>query len=89
VPAGKRQDELGRAARTAFATYFRGRILPFDSDAAEAFASLAADRRQAGKPISQADAQIAAIARSRGAELATRNVPDFESCGIVIVNPWT
>jgi predicted nucleic acid-binding protein len=61
---------------------FTGRILPFDSAAAVAFAEIAATRRQAGRPIAQADAQIAAIARSRGAALATRNVPDFEECGI-------
>jgi toxin FitB len=88
VPEGKRRDGLTRAARTAFETYFRGRILPFDPEAAEAFATLAAGRRQAGRPISQADAQIAAIARSRGAALATRDVPDFEGCGVEIVNPW-
>ena len=88
VPSGKRRDALSRAARAVFDNSFRGRILPFDSDAAEAFAALAAERRQAGQPISQADAQIAAIARSRGATLATRNIKDFEGCGIEVVNPW-
>jgi hypothetical protein len=88
VPEGKRREGLALAARTAFETYFRGRILPFDSEAAEAFAALAAGRRRAGRPISHADAQIAAIARSRGAALATRNVPDFEGCGVEIVDPW-
>ena len=88
VPEGKRREGLAQAARIAFETYFRGRILPFDSEAAEAFAALAAGRRQVGRPISQADAQIAAIARSRGADLATRNVADFEGCGVEIVNPW-
>ena len=68
---------------------FGGRILPFDSSAAQAFAIVASERRQAGKPISQADAQIAAVARSRGASLATRNVEDFEGCGIEVINPWT
>ena len=63
VPEGKRREGLAQAARIAFETYFRGRILPFDSEAAEAFAALAAGRRQVGRPISQADAQIAAIAR--------------------------
>jgi predicted nucleic acid-binding protein len=89
VPEGKRRKGLTEAARIAFDTYFRGRILPFDSDAAEAFADLAAGRRLAGRPIAQADAQIAAIARSRGATIATRNVPDFDGCGVEIVNPWT
>jgi len=88
VPEGKRREGLALAARTAFESYFRGRILPFDSEAAEVFAELAAGRRRAGRPISQADAQIAAIARSRGAVLATRNVPDFEGCGVEIVDPW-
>ena len=67
---------------------FSGRILPFDSLAARAFAIIAAERRQQGKPISQADAQIAAIARSRGASLATRNAPDFDGCGVEVINPW-
>jgi toxin FitB len=88
VRQGKRREGLARAARTAFETYFRRRILPFDSEAAEAFAVLAASRRQAGRPISQADGQIAAIARSRGAALATRNVPDFAGCGVEVVDPW-
>jgi predicted nucleic acid-binding protein len=88
LPDGKRREGLASAADTAFETYLRGRILPFDSDAAEAFAELAASRRQAGRPISQADAQIAAIAASRGADLATRNVADFEGCGVQIINPW-
>jgi predicted nucleic acid-binding protein len=88
VPAGKRREGLLRAARVAFETYFRGRVLPFDAQAAEAYADIAASRRLAGRPISQPDAQIAAIARSRGADLATRNVGDFERCGVNVVNPW-
>jgi hypothetical protein len=44
VPEGKRREGLAPAAGTAFETYFRGRILPFDSEAAEAFAELAAGR---------------------------------------------
>jgi toxin FitB len=88
LPEGKRRDALANAARVAFETHFHGRILPFDSEAAKAFAALAAGRRRAGLPISMADAQIAAIARSRGAVLATRNGPDFEGCGVELINPW-
>ena len=61
---------------------FDGRVLAFDGAAAYDYAIIASHRRQAGKPISQFDAQIAAIARSRGAVVATRNVSDFEDCGI-------
>ena len=88
MPPGKRRSALAVVIENMLGEDFSGRILPFDSPAAVAFAEIAAERRQVGRPISQADAQIAAIARSRGAALATRNVPDFEGCGIEIVNPW-
>lgn len=65
-----------------------GRVLPFDRDAADVYAIIATDRRKAGRPISQFDAQIAAITISRGASLATRNVSDFEGIGLQILNPW-
>jgi predicted nucleic acid-binding protein len=88
VPTGKRQTALLRPANTAFDSYFPGRVLPFDAEAAEAYALIAATRRQSGRPVGQADAQIAAIARSRGADVATRNVADFEGCGITVIDPW-
>lgn len=89
MPRGKRRSALAVEVEDMLGEDFSGRILPFDSPAAVAFAEIAAERRQAGRPISQADAQIAAIARSRGAALATRNVADFEGCGVEIINPWS
>ena len=89
MPPGKRRSALAVEIENMLGEDFSGRILSFDSPAAVAFAEIAAERRQAGRPISQADAQIAAIARSRGAALATRNVPDFEGCGVEIINPWS
>ena len=53
-----------------------------------AFASIAAERRSVGRPVSQSDGQIAAIARSFSASVATRNVADYEGCGVEILNPW-
>ena len=64
-------------------------MLPFDSEAAQAFAEIAADRRFAGYSVSTADCQIAAIAHSRGMTVATRNVRDFKETGIEVINPWT
>ncbi len=63
-------------------------ILPFDRPAARAYAAIAAERRALGRPISQFYCQIAAIARAHGAGVATRNISDYESCGIELVNPW-
>jgi len=88
LPEGQRQRRLLAQAEAMLAEDFAGRILPFDSAAAEAYAPIAAARRLAGPPISQADAQIAAIAASRGAAIATRNVTDFTECGIVVLDPW-
>ena len=65
-----------------------GRVLPFDGAAAQEFAVVASLRRQAGLPMTQLDAQIAGIVRSRGGTLATRNTADFEDCGIELSNPW-
>ena len=86
---GKRQRGLWDAAKRIFSEDFAGQVLSFDSDAADMYAQIAAARRIAGKPISQFDAIIVAITCSRGATLATRNVQDFEDCGVEIVNPWT
>lgn len=86
---GKRREGLLAAAEAMFAEDLAGRVLGFDSDAARAFSKIAARRRALGRPISHADAQIAAITQVRGAKLATRNVTDFEDCGVNAVDPWS
>lgn len=88
LPAGRRRSALQQAIEKMFGEEFLGRILPFDEDAARAFAKIVAGRDVLGRPISQFDAMIAAIARSRHAALATRNVADFQDCGLRIVDPW-
>jgi toxin FitB len=89
MPAGKRRDALQAAIRGIFEQDFAGRILPFDSAAALAYVEIVAARRSAGRPISQFDAQIAAIARVHRFEVATRNTADFQGCGSRLVDPWT
>ncbi|MCC7046172.1 MAG: type II toxin-antitoxin system VapC family toxin [Alphaproteobacteria bacterium] len=88
LPAGRRRVALEQALRQLFANDFAGRVLTFDSAAAEAFATIAIARRRAGRPIATFDAQIAAIARAHGASVATRNIADFEDCGVDLVDPW-
>ena len=89
LPRGKRQTRLRVAVEKMFAEEFEGRILPFDEDAARMFAGIVASRDTAGRPISQFDAMIAAIARSHRAAVATRNTADFDRCGIQVLDPWT
>ena len=88
LPEGDRRRGLNAAAERTFGVMFAERILPFDSEAAQAYAVIVASRRASGHPIAQADCQIAAIARCRGASIATRNVSDFEGSGIEVINPW-
>jgi predicted nucleic acid-binding protein len=88
LPDSKRRRSLEAVVALIFAEDLVGRVLPFDSAAAREYADIAATRRRAGRPISEADAQIAAIARSRGAALATRTLEDFAGCGLAVVSPW-
>lgn len=88
LPEGKPRDGLSVMIDQIVREDFAGPVLPFDSAAAEAFATIAATRRAIGRPILHADCQIAAIARVHGATVATRNTPAFADCGIDLINPW-
>ena len=88
MPTGRRQDTLVSDIESMLRAAFEGRILPFDSEAAVAYADIASARRAAGRPVPTADCQIAANARSRGMAVATRNVRDFVDMGINVIDPW-
>jgi len=88
LPIGKRRTRLQDTIEDLFATEFQGRILSFDEAAARAYPKIVANREAKGRPISQFDAMIASICRCHRASIATRNVQDFEHCGIPIINPW-
>lgn len=88
LPDGARQQRLQTLAQLMFQEDFAGKLLPFDPAAASHYATLAAHRRAKGIPISQFDAQIAAICRAHQAALVTRNVDDFVHCDLNIINPW-
>jgi toxin FitB len=87
LPEGRRKQVLLAAADEIFAA-FADQILPVDNAVAEHYAGIASSRERAGKPIAGFDALIAAVCRSRGAALATRNVTDFDGTGIEIIDPW-
>jgi predicted nucleic acid-binding protein len=84
----RRREALAEAIDAILREDFRARVLPFDSSAARAYAIIAAERRAAGRPISQFDCQIAAICRTHRAAIATRNARDFEEAGIEVIDPW-
>jgi predicted nucleic acid-binding protein len=88
MPEGKRRRILGERFEQFVATAFDQRILPFDEDAARIYGDILSHRRVLGRPMSDFDGQIAAIARSKGFGVATCNIKDFESCQIELVNPF-
>jgi len=88
LPEGQRRQKLLDGALIIFEHYLMARILAFDQKSAEHYSQIAANRKQSGRPISQFDAQIAAICRLHRATLATRNIRDFLDCGIDVINPW-
>lgn len=89
LPPGKRRTALESALSAMFDEDFAGRVLPFDTGAVSAYVEIVSGRRPLGRPISQFDAQIAAVARQAGAKLATRNTTDFEHCDVALIDPWT
>ena len=88
LPDGRRKAGLQEVALQMLDEEFADRVLPFDEDAAVHYAALVSRRDRAGRPISMADAQIAAICRHHAATLATRNSRDFEGAGLILANPW-
>ena len=88
LPEGNRRAQLSRFADDFFGQEKAGKILSFDETAAVHYATIRAAKRRLGLSMSSLDAQIAAIAVAAGAAVATRNVSDFEHCGVTVVNPW-
>ncbi|MCQ3812542.1 MAG: type II toxin-antitoxin system VapC family toxin [Acidimicrobiia bacterium] len=88
MPVGQRRHALETEVEAMLREVFACRVLPFDSDAARAYAGIAASCRASGRPVSQSDGQIAAIAHSRGMAVATRNIRHFEGMAVDIIDPW-
>ena len=88
LPHSKRKQGLDTALNELLVTLFGSRILSFDRRAAMAYAPLVGRARSAGRFISVADGQIAAIASVHGFTVATRDTAPFVAAGISIINPW-
>jgi hypothetical protein len=88
LPDGRRKQVLAAKVRDLIDEDFEDQVLPFNSDSAHHYAEIVASRERVGKPISMADAQIAAICRQYDLGLGTRNTKDFADTGIRVFNPW-
>lgn len=88
LPDGNRRSALRERFELFIALAFDQRVLAYDEAAARIYGELMGDRKELGRPISVPDGQIAAIARRNHFAVATRNVLDFENCGIEVINPF-
>lgn len=88
LPDGKRKAGLAAALSDLLSTLFGARVLPFDQQAATMYAGRVSQARAAGRAISTADGQIAAIAAVHGFTVATRDTAPFVAAGVPVVNPW-
>jgi predicted nucleic acid-binding protein len=89
LPFGRRRRELEVTFNSLAARGFADRVFDFDASAADAYGDLAVERERAGRRLEGFDGLVAAIAKSRGMPIATRNTNDFEGLGIEVINPWS
>lgn len=89
LPFGRRRRDLEVTFNSLAARGFANRVFDFDASAADVYGDLAVERERAGRRLEGFDGLIAAIAKSRGMPIATRNANDFAGCGIDLINPWS
>jgi toxin FitB len=90
LPAGERRRRTSHAVDRLLRDVLGGRVLPFDVRIERRHAAFRAARQRAGRPVSVQDAMIVATAAAHGVDaIITRNVADFEGCGLPLVDPWT
>jgi toxin FitB len=88
LPLGKRRSRLASEIGKVLTIDFAGKVLLFDDAASRAYAEIVTIRKRRVGHVAENDCQIAAIARSRQLNLATRNVKDFQHCGVDLIDPW-
>ena len=88
LPEGKRRQTLSARFDQFIDRGFSQRVLVFNQSAAFTYGEIMAMTRSLGRPMSDPDGQIAAIAKTHEMSLATRNVSDFDETGLALINPW-
>ncbi|HTR71052.1 MAG TPA: type II toxin-antitoxin system VapC family toxin [Mycobacteriales bacterium] len=86
--ASRRRTQLESAFDELLRDDLDGRVLAFDTAAANAAGVAVAAAQRRGKSAEIRDYQIAGIALARRATLATRNGRHFEPLGVTVVDPW-
>ncbi|SPF32265.1 Ribonuclease VapC [Candidatus Sulfotelmatobacter kueseliae] len=88
LAAGARRRRLEEWLGHELPLRFESRILPVDTNVAEAWGKTVSRSDAAGRPMGAMDAFLAATAETHHLTLVTRNVSDFPVLKEVL-NPWT
>jgi toxin FitB len=86
--ASTRRDRLRMWLTRDLAARFAGRLLPIDAHVATRWGMMSGEAEKRGIALPVIDSLIAATAFEHGFSVVTRNVADFERCGVSCVNPW-
>ena len=88
IPQGRRRTQLETWLEVDLRNRFAERIVPIDPEIANRWGFLAARAKREGKPLSTVDGLLAATAIHLDLTVATRNVADFASLEVPVLNPW-
>jgi predicted nucleic acid-binding protein len=88
LPASARRTNLISWVRRELAGRFGGRLLSVDVRVAERWGAMAGESEKRGKPLPVIDSLLAATALVHDLQIVSRNVSDFERCGVVGINLW-
>jgi toxin FitB len=88
MPLSRRRDTLSTWLAEDLPARFGGRFLPIDHRIADLWGAVMARARRAGIGLSIMDGFLAATAQVHAFTLVTRNVRDFRSLGVPLLNPW-
>jgi len=88
LPQGKRRTQLEAWLETELRARFSGRILPIDAAVADRWGVVAADAKRRGRALSTIDALLTATALHHNLTIVSRNVSDFSTTQVPVLNPW-
>jgi predicted nucleic acid-binding protein len=85
---GRRRDQLEAWFRIEVPQRFEHRLIGVDREIAERWGDVIAASQRRGIALSAMDAFLAATAQTHKLTLVTRNLRDFVSLDLVLLNPW-
>ncbi len=88
LPQSKRRSYLESWLESDLQVRFSGRILAIDNSVADRWGWLTAEAERKGKPLAAIDGLLAATALQYNLTIVSRNVSDFTSTQVPVLNPW-